>query len=114
MCDGGGVKIYGVSKVRNLRKYQDDNLVWDDRYAEWCDVSPAPETSSQESNKPRTRDYTFREWTFIKVGHTDYKKVHKDITYWWHDHGFKEDEHDEMGIEIEEYDPPEVKLKPSK
>ncbi|GJZ40300.1 putative reverse transcriptase domain-containing protein [Tanacetum coccineum] len=91
--------------LNSERKYQDDNLVWDDRYAEWCDVSPAPGTSSQESNKPRPRDYTFREWTFIKVGHTD--NVRKDITYWCHDHGFEEDKRDEMGIEIEEYDPPE-------
>ncbi|GJV43511.1 retrovirus-related pol polyprotein from transposon TNT 1-94 [Tanacetum coccineum] len=36
------------------------------------------------------------------------KDVHRDSTYWWHDHGFEEKEHDEMGIEIEKYDPPEV------
>ncbi|GJT51787.1 hypothetical protein Tco_0977944 [Tanacetum coccineum] len=34
--------------------------------------------------------------------------VHRDSTYWWHDHRFEEKEHDEMGIEIEKYDPPEV------
>ncbi|GKC07626.1 hypothetical protein Tco_0999236, partial [Tanacetum coccineum] len=28
--------------------------------------------------------------------------------YWWHDHGFEEEEHDEIGIEIEKYDLPEV------
>ncbi|GJZ47409.1 hypothetical protein Tco_0601241 [Tanacetum coccineum] len=32
---------------------------------------PSTEVSPQESNKPRPRDYTFREWTLIKVGHTD-------------------------------------------
>ncbi|GJU34166.1 hypothetical protein Tco_1182520 [Tanacetum coccineum] len=36
------------------------------------------------------------------------KKVHKDSTYWWQDHRFKEDERDKMRIEIEEYDPPKV------
>ncbi|GJX70256.1 reverse transcriptase domain-containing protein [Tanacetum coccineum] len=162
MCDGGN-KIYGVSGVGNLRfwycnydnerknitgiglsfpdyllakyeKYQTDSLVWDDRYVEWCNVSPTPGTSSQESNNPRPRDYTFREWTLIKVGHTDIsepvkkallkkkghmldkiweycKDVHRDSTYWWHDHGFEEEECDEMGIEIEKYDPPDVQVK---
>ncbi|GKA16192.1 hypothetical protein Tco_0695939 [Tanacetum coccineum] len=37
-----------------------------------------------------------------------YKDVHRDSTYWWHDHGFEEEERDEMGIEIDKYDPPEV------
>ncbi|GKC49554.1 hypothetical protein Tco_1072299 [Tanacetum coccineum] len=206
MCDWGD-EIYGVSGVGNLRfwycnydnerknitgmrlsfpdyllakygKYQNNSLVWGDRYAEWCNVSPTPGTSSQESNNLRPRDYTFREWTLIKVGHTDIsepvkkallklwlidcfqdesgivknplsrsfydykwvfdleidqlvdeyelgigkkghmlakiweycKDVHKDSTYWWHDHGFEEGERDEMGIEIEKYDPPEVQV----
>ncbi|GKA63015.1 mutator type transposase [Tanacetum coccineum] len=52
-------------------KSQTDALIWDSRYDEWCDISPSFEASSQESNKPRPRDYTFREWTLIKVGHTD-------------------------------------------
>ncbi|GJR34342.1 hypothetical protein Tco_1210026 [Tanacetum coccineum] len=95
MCNGG-VEICGISKTGNLRiwhcnydnerrnikgkglsfpdfllakygKNQTDALVWDSRYAEWCDISPSSEASSQESNKPRPRDYTFREWTLIKV-----------------------------------------------
>ncbi|GKD96963.1 hypothetical protein Tco_1380860 [Tanacetum coccineum] len=37
-----------------------------------------------------------------------YKDVHRDSTYWWHDHGFKEEERDEMGIE--KYDPPKVQV----
>ncbi|GJX51664.1 hypothetical protein Tco_0278509 [Tanacetum coccineum] len=68
MCDGR-VEICGVSKTGNLS--QTDALIWDSRYDEWCDISPSFEASSQESNKPRPRDYTFREWTLIKVGHTD-------------------------------------------
>ncbi|GJU21379.1 zinc knuckle CX2CX4HX4C containing protein [Tanacetum coccineum] len=49
----------------------------DNRYAGWCDINPSSEVSSQESNKPRPRDYTFREWTLIKVGHTDISKPMK-------------------------------------
>nr|GFA01570.1 hypothetical protein [Tanacetum cinerariifolium] len=112
MCDGGN-KIYGVSRVENLRfwycnydnerknitriglsfpdyllakykKYQTDSLVWDDRYAEWCNVSPTPGTSSQESNNPRPIDYTFREWTLIKVGHADISEpVKKALLKLW-------------------------------
>ncbi|GJR52500.1 hypothetical protein Tco_0473002 [Tanacetum coccineum] len=77
MCDGG-VEIYGVSKTGNLR------------YAEWCDISPSSKVSSQESNKPRPRDYTFRELTLIKVRHTDISEPVKKallklwlIDYFW-------------------------------
>ncbi|GJU31562.1 hypothetical protein Tco_1175151 [Tanacetum coccineum] len=38
------------------------------------------------------------------------KDVHRDYTYWWHDHGFKEEERDEIRIKIEKYDPPEVQV----
>ncbi|GJU48550.1 phospholipase-like protein [Tanacetum coccineum] len=112
MCDGG-VEIYGVSKTRNLRfwycKYDSERrnikgkvlsfpdfllakygksqisaLVWDNRYAEWCNISPSSEVSSQESNKPRPRDYTFRERTLIKVRHTDIsERVKKALLKLW-------------------------------
>ncbi|GKC74626.1 reverse transcriptase domain-containing protein [Tanacetum coccineum] len=63
---------------------QTSALVWDNRYAEWCDISPSSEVSSQESNKPRPRDYTFREWTLIKVGHTDISEpVKKALLKLW-------------------------------
>ncbi|GJX05877.1 hypothetical protein Tco_0193809 [Tanacetum coccineum] len=48
-----------------------------DGYAEWCDISPSSEASSQESNNPRPRDYTFREWTLLKVGHTNISELVK-------------------------------------
>ncbi|GKD58802.1 hypothetical protein Tco_1296311 [Tanacetum coccineum] len=57
--------------LAKYEKYQTDSLVWDERYAEWCNVSLAPGTSSEESNNPRPRDYTFMEWTLIKVVHAD-------------------------------------------
>ncbi|GJU44368.1 hypothetical protein Tco_1201634 [Tanacetum coccineum] len=112
MCHGE-VEICGVSKTENLRfwycnydnerrnikgkglsfpdfllekygKSKTSALVWDNRYAEWCDVSPSSEVSSQESNKPRPRDYTFREWTLIKVGHTDISEpVKKALLKLW-------------------------------
>ncbi|GJS53426.1 reverse transcriptase domain-containing protein [Tanacetum coccineum] len=112
MCDGG-VEICRVSKTGNLRfwycnydnerrnikgnilsflefllskygKSQTDALVWDSRYAEWCDISPSPEASSQKSNKPRPRNYTFREWTLIKVGHIDISEpVKKALLKLW-------------------------------
>ncbi|GJR09879.1 hypothetical protein Tco_0792531 [Tanacetum coccineum] len=38
------------------------------------------------------------------------KNVHRDNTYWWHDHGLEEEERKEIGIKIEKYDPPEVQI----
>ncbi|GJZ07504.1 hypothetical protein Tco_0541297 [Tanacetum coccineum] len=38
------------------------------------------------------------------------KDIHRNNTYWWHDHGFEEEERDEMGIKIEKYDLPEVQV----
>ncbi|GJV57879.1 hypothetical protein Tco_1458884 [Tanacetum coccineum] len=100
-----------------IGKYQNNSLVWGDRYVEWCNVSPTPGTSSQESNNLRPRDYTFREWTLIKKkGHMldkiwEYcKDFHRDSTYWWHEYGFEEEERDEMRIEIEKYDLPKVQV----
>ncbi|GJW03833.1 hypothetical protein Tco_1562689 [Tanacetum coccineum] len=67
-----GVEICRVSKTGNLR------------YVEWCDISPSSEISSQESNNPTPRDYTFREWTLIKVGHTDISEpVKKALLKLW-------------------------------
>ncbi|GJY48681.1 reverse transcriptase domain-containing protein [Tanacetum coccineum] len=158
-------------------KSQTIALVWDNRYAEWCDISPSSEVSSQESNKPRPRDYTFREWTLIKVGHTDIsepvkkallklwlidcfqdnsaivnnpthrsfddykwefnleidkladeyevgigKKGHilnniweycnqvHNKNYGWHNYEFENEECEEIGIEDEDYHPPEVQV----
>ncbi|GJT73263.1 hypothetical protein Tco_1032549 [Tanacetum coccineum] len=167
-----------LSENRGFQGMEMTKIPLGDRYVEWCNVSPITGTSSQESNNLRPRDYTFREWTLIKVVHTDisepvkkallkfwlidyfqdesgiiknplsrsfhdykwvfdleidqlaneyelglgkkghmldkiweyYKDVHRDSTYWWHDHGFEEEEHDEMGIEIEKYDPPDVQV----
>ncbi|GKE46588.1 reverse transcriptase domain-containing protein [Tanacetum coccineum] len=116
-----------------------NTIAQDDTYVEWCNTSPTPRTPSQETNNLRPNDYTFREWTLLKVGHTDIiepvkkallklwqidyfqdesgiikepiaRNVHKDNTYWWHYHGLEEEERKEMGIEIEKYDPLEVQV----
>ncbi|GJX98200.1 reverse transcriptase domain-containing protein [Tanacetum coccineum] len=52
-CDGG-VKIYGKSRIGNLRIC----------YTEW-------NKENSHDNKPRPWDYTFREWMIVKVGHTN-------------------------------------------
>ncbi|GKE06996.1 hypothetical protein Tco_1399014 [Tanacetum coccineum] len=38
----------------------------------------------------------------------NFKKVQGDNTYWWHDQKSQEEERRELGINIEEYDPPMV------
>ncbi|GJS99913.1 putative reverse transcriptase domain-containing protein [Tanacetum coccineum] len=38
------------------------------------------------------------------------KDVHRDSTYWWNDHGFKDEERNKVGIEIKKYDPPYVQV----
>ncbi|GKA04088.1 reverse transcriptase domain-containing protein [Tanacetum coccineum] len=36
--------------------------------------------------------------------------VHRDNTYWWHDHEFEKEECDEIEIKVEKHDPPEVQV----
>ncbi|GKD90483.1 hypothetical protein Tco_1365990 [Tanacetum coccineum] len=74
-------KLWLYDEVRNTTVVC---LASSNRYAEWCDISPSSEASSQESNKPRPRDYTFRELTLIKVGHTDISEpVKKALLKLW-------------------------------
>ncbi|GJS06501.1 hypothetical protein Tco_0363297 [Tanacetum coccineum] len=113
---GMGLSFPGYILAK-YEKYQNNSLVWGDRYVEWCNISPTPGTSSQESNELRPINYTFNEWTLIKKkGHMidkiwEYcKDVHRDNTYWWHEHGFEKEECDEMEIEVEKYDPLDVQV----
>ncbi|GJT80553.1 phospholipase-like protein [Tanacetum coccineum] len=97
---------------------QEKELIWDNRYAEWCNENSSPDThtsrltSVQEDYKPRPKDYPFKDWLLTKVGHTEVgepencKKVQGDNTYWWHDQKSKEEERREIGVDIEGYDPP--------
>ncbi|GJW79923.1 hypothetical protein Tco_0143898 [Tanacetum coccineum] len=70
--------------IAKYGKSQTDALIWDSRYAEWCNISPSFEASSQESNKSRPRYYTFREWTLIKVRNTDISEpMKKELLKLW-------------------------------
>ncbi|GJW41872.1 hypothetical protein Tco_0070671 [Tanacetum coccineum] len=40
-------------------------------------------------------------WEYCKI-------VQRDNTNWWHDYRYEEDERQESGLDIEEYDPPKV------
>nr|GEU37937.1 hypothetical protein [Tanacetum cinerariifolium] len=81
---------------------------------------------------PRSRSFDDYKWIFDlevdqladeyelgigKKGHMldntldNYKKVKGDNAYWRHDHGIEENERQERGVDIEEYDPPEVHVK---
>ncbi|GJY44832.1 retrovirus-related pol polyprotein from transposon TNT 1-94 [Tanacetum coccineum] len=59
-------------RLAKYGKYQNNSLVWGDRYAEWCNVSPKPGTSSQESNNlgprivkdPLSRSFYDYKWVF--------------------------------------------------
>ncbi|GKA21681.1 hypothetical protein Tco_0701670 [Tanacetum coccineum] len=56
---------------------QGSDLIWENRYAEWCDKNSISSPSTSKLNaawldsKPKPRDYTFKEWMLIKVGHTN-------------------------------------------
>nr|GEZ15561.1 hypothetical protein [Tanacetum cinerariifolium] len=41
-----------------------NDLIWGQSYAKWY-------KENSYDNKPRPRDYTFREWMIVKVGHTN-------------------------------------------
>ncbi|GKA55040.1 hypothetical protein Tco_0753989 [Tanacetum coccineum] len=63
----GGVEIYGRTRAGNLRIC----------YAEWY-------KENSHDNKPRPRDYTFKEWIIVKVGHTDVNEfVRKALLKSW-------------------------------
>ncbi|GJY53033.1 phospholipase-like protein [Tanacetum coccineum] len=62
---------------------QGSDLIWDKRYAEWCDKNLilCPSTSklntTQLDYKPKPKEYTFKEWMLIKVGHTNVNELVK-------------------------------------
>ncbi|GJR28072.1 reverse transcriptase domain-containing protein [Tanacetum coccineum] len=98
----GGIEIYGMNKEGVLKlwycyldgdresikwnglsfpefllvKYkeaQEKELIWDNRYAEWCNENSSPDTptsrftSVQEDYKPRPKDYPFKDWLLTKI-----------------------------------------------
>ncbi|GKB41424.1 hypothetical protein Tco_0886366, partial [Tanacetum coccineum] len=135
--NGGGLSFPEFLLVK-YRETQEKELIWDDRFEEWCNNNPNTPTSRfttvQENLNPRLKDYPFKDllltkWMFDleidqladehelgigKKGHMiddiweNCTKVQGDNTYWWHDQKLEEEERRELGINIEEYDPPRV------
>ncbi|GKC19112.1 hypothetical protein Tco_1021262 [Tanacetum coccineum] len=146
MCDGG-VEICEVSKTENLRfwycnydnerrnikgkglsfsdfllakygKSQTNALVWDNRYAEWCDISPSSEEFDDymwEFNLEINKLADEYELGIGTKGHIldniwEYcNQVHNE-NYGWHNHEFENEEREEMGIKDEDYHLPEVQV----
>ncbi|GKA89355.1 hypothetical protein Tco_0811167 [Tanacetum coccineum] len=72
----GGVSFPNFLMIRYCSCQVKDS-VWSERYSEWCN-----ENSHDE--KPRPRDYTFKEWVKLKKGHLDISKsVRKDLFRLW-------------------------------
>ncbi|GKB02075.1 hypothetical protein Tco_0830119 [Tanacetum coccineum] len=112
ICDRG-VEIYRRTRAKNLRIWycnhdserknmkkvglsfpdyllvryggrQLNDLIWGQSYADWY-------KENSHDNKPRPRDYTFREWMIVKVGHTNVKEsVNKALLKSWVINCFKE------------------------
>nr|GEX83719.1 hypothetical protein [Tanacetum cinerariifolium] len=98
----GGLSFHEFILVKN-RETQEKELIWDDRFEEWCNNNPNTPTlrftTVQENLNPRPNDYPFKDWLLTKE---NCKKVQGDNTYWWHDQKSKEEERRELGINIEE------------
>ncbi|GKC21656.1 reverse transcriptase domain-containing protein [Tanacetum coccineum] len=97
----GDPDIYGIDEERVIKnvKYgetQEKELIWDDRFKEWCNNNPNTPTlrftTIQENLNPRPKDYPLKDWLLTK----------------WHDQKSKEEERRQLGINIEEYNPPMV------
>ncbi|GJV75742.1 reverse transcriptase domain-containing protein [Tanacetum coccineum] len=120
---GGGLSFLEFLLVR-YREAHDNDLIWDNRpmdylFKEWL--------LTKVGNVDSFDDY---KWMFDleidqladeyelgigKKGHMlddiweNCKKVQGDNTYLWHDHGLEENERQESSLDIEEYDPPQVR-----
>ncbi|GJU75908.1 phospholipase-like protein [Tanacetum coccineum] len=62
---------------------QEKELIWDDRFEEWCNNNPNTLTSRfttvQENLNPKPKDYPFKDWLLTKVGHTNVSEPVKKI-----------------------------------
>ncbi|GKC49383.1 hypothetical protein Tco_1072128 [Tanacetum coccineum] len=100
--DRGSIKGSGLSFPEFLlvkyREVQEKELIWDNRYKEWCNENSSPYTLTlkftlgQEDYKPRSKDYPFKEWLLTKVGHTEVSEpVKKALLKTWLLDCFKEE-----------------------
>ncbi|GJY56747.1 hypothetical protein Tco_0455862 [Tanacetum coccineum] len=79
----GGVSFLKILIIR-YGSCQVEDSVWSKRYLEWCN-------ENSHDKKPRTRDYTFKEWVKLKKGHLDISKsVRKDLFRSWVNDQFTE------------------------
>ncbi|GKA88632.1 hypothetical protein Tco_0810396 [Tanacetum coccineum] len=82
----GGLEIYGMDEEGVIKKW----------FEKWCNNNPNTPTlrftTVQENLNPRPKDYPFKDWLLTK----------------WHDQKSEEEERRQLGINIEEYDPPIV------
>ncbi|GJV99101.1 hypothetical protein Tco_1554353 [Tanacetum coccineum] len=63
--------------ARRSTKMEVKDFVWSERYSEWCN-------KNSHDEKPRPRDYTFKEWVKLKKGHPDISKsVREDLFRLW-------------------------------
>ncbi|GKB74263.1 BYPASS-related protein [Tanacetum coccineum] len=71
----GGVLSFPDFLLVRYGNCQKEDLIWDQRYAKWCSENslygPSSSNAIPLDKKPRPRDYTFKDWMLIKVGHTD-------------------------------------------
>ncbi|GJZ78956.1 hypothetical protein Tco_0643793 [Tanacetum coccineum] len=75
---------------------QEKGLIWDDRFEEWCNNNPntatSMSTSIYENLNPIPKDYPFKDWLFIKVGHTNVSEpVKKTLLKSWLIDCFRDD-----------------------
>nr|GEV46225.1 hypothetical protein [Tanacetum cinerariifolium] len=87
---------YGETQVKEL--------IWDDRFEEWCYNNPNTPTSRsttiQENLNPRLKDYPFKDWLLTKAGHTNISEpVQKTLLKTWKS---EEEERRELGINTKE------------
>nr|GEU71308.1 hypothetical protein [Tanacetum cinerariifolium] len=66
----GGLSFPEFLLVKN-RETQEKELIWDDRFEEWCNNNPDTPTLRftivQENLNPRPNDYPFKDWLLKKV-----------------------------------------------
>ncbi|GJR68596.1 RNA-directed DNA polymerase, eukaryota, reverse transcriptase zinc-binding domain protein [Tanacetum coccineum] len=93
-------------------------------FEEWCnnnlDTPPTSRfTTIQKNLNPRPKDYPFKDWLLTKEdlvkdprerSFDDYKWMFDLEIDQWHDQKSKEEERQELGINIEEFDPPIVHI----
>ncbi|GJQ97011.1 hypothetical protein Tco_1197710 [Tanacetum coccineum] len=75
---------------------QEKELIWDDRFEEWCNNNANTPTSRfttiQENLNPRPKDYPFKDRILTKVGHTNVSEpMNKTLHKTWLIDCFQED-----------------------